>query len=52
MTTGAADENAPSQAISRVIVSELADTESAFEAFVVLVFTPAGQYRRCVFLSL
>jgi hypothetical protein len=52
VTTGAADENAPGQAFLGAIVSELADTESACEAFVVLVFTPAGQYRRRVFLSL
>jgi hypothetical protein len=52
VTSEAADENALSQALSAAIVAELADAESACEAFVVLVFTTAGQYRRRVFLSL
>ncbi len=35
-----------------LILDQPGDIESACEAFVVLVFTPAGNYRRRVFLSL
>jgi hypothetical protein len=47
-----AEEKAPGDGLSDVIVAESTDNESACEAFVVLVITPAGRYWRRVFLSL
>jgi hypothetical protein len=35
-----------------VILSRIAEIESAYQAYVVLVITPAGKYRRRVMLSL
>ena len=47
-----AEEKAPGEGLSAVIVAESADNESACDAFIVLVFTPGDLYRPCMFLSL
>ena len=52
VATGAAEEKTPDKALSDVIVAEAADVGALCEAFVVLLVTPAGHYRRRVFLSL
>lgn len=52
LATGAAEENFAVDGLSRATLVVSPDIESACEAYVVLLFTPAGKYRRRVFLSL